>query len=582
MGFSACIPLIVYTWINILYHASCYNQLVRPGYTMAQSSSAAFEGHPNKTVDGDFRQSSYIHCMHTAVGHTEAWLMINLRKVYNINSVKFWYRNDSRIPGYNTRRIKRFSIRISNTTHTHHQNICYQDDGNTFLPPIIEKECKGAAQYVWIYTNKTFIDGAYLEICEVQVYGCSYQDSDGNCSLCNQCKNDCNIAGECDEMGCRLDGYVLPSCKKCKNGRYGHDCDFVCGHCASNAVCDHVTGSCPDRNCAPGWENTEDWKCDKACKEGMYGKDCSRPCGYCLNNATCNHVNGSCPKGYCEVGWKHTREKRCDQECEYGTFGYYCESVCSGHCAEGFPCNKVDGICREGCADGWINPHCNEKCNMGFYGKNCQEKCGHCRGTETCHHIKGSCPGLCEPGYQGENCKRECNMGFYGKNCQEKCAHCRGAETCHHIKGSCPGLCEPGYQGENCKRACNPGWYGRGCRDRCSHCGGNETCHHVNGSCLGLCQPGYQQEKCNEPCNAGWYGRECKERCGYCRGNKPCHHVTGSCLGLCEPGYSEEKCVFSQHLANQGKIIKLISELVAYKRRKAELRENGTSPTDFK
>ncbi|XP_062596177.1 multiple epidermal growth factor-like domains protein 6 isoform X2 [Saccostrea cucullata] len=387
-----CNPFIHFIWINILYHVSCNNQLVRPGFTRANSSSVAFNGYPSKTVDGNNRQNHYTFCMFTAAGHREAWLRIDLRKIYNIHSVKFWYINDSRLPGYDTRRIQGFSIRLSNKTQTDRQDICYQDDGKTTLPPIIEQQCKGVAQFVWIYTNKTFSDVAFLGICEVQVYGCSYQDSDGNCIPCDQCKNDCNIHGECDGMGCKSEHFLPPFCK--------------------------------------------------ACRKGFYGRNCSRLCGHCAENLGCDQVNGSCSAGRCESGWSY---------------------------ALGDKCNKV--------------------CNKGFYGKGCLEKCGHCD---------------------------------------------------------------------------------------------NDQCHHINGSCSGLCKSGYQGYKCDRTCNPDWYGRECKEKCGYCRHESPCHPVTGSCSGLCEPGYSGDKCAFSEQLANQREMIKLMRDLLSYKRRKVELKENGTSPTDLK
>ncbi|XP_062590376.1 uncharacterized protein LOC134251989 [Saccostrea cucullata] len=309
MGFNVCILLILFTWINNFYRVSCYDQLVRPGYTMASSSSVDYDGYPNKTVDGDFRQNNYTYCMHTAVGHTEAWLRIDLRKIYNIQSVKFWYRNDSRLLGYNTRRIQGFNIRLSNTTQTIPRHICYQDDGSRRIPPILEIMCEGAAQYVWVYTNRNFGFGAFLEICEMKVFGCSYQDSDGNCIPCDQCKGDCNINGECDEQGCKNESLSPPYCKECR--------------------------------------------------KGLYGRNCSNACGFCDKQAVCDQVNGSCPSGHCEPGWKHTLDQRCNEECDNRTYGLNCSHNC-GRCAEGLSCNKVAGTCPKGCEDGWTNIYCNE------------------------------------------------------------------------------------------------------------------------------------------------------------------------------------------------------------------------------
>jgi hypothetical protein len=70
---------------------------VKPGVTQAESSSVGWGGYPNKTVDGDKRQSPYTYCMHTAAGQEEAWLRVDLGEVYNLKSVKLWYRNDRKL-----------------------------------------------------------------------------------------------------------------------------------------------------------------------------------------------------------------------------------------------------------------------------------------------------------------------------------------------------------------------------------------------------------------------------------------------------------------------------------------------------
>lgn len=46
-------------------------------------------------VDGDFNQDNIRRCFHTAVKKTikEAWLQIDLGRVYRVSSVKLWYRS---------------------------------------------------------------------------------------------------------------------------------------------------------------------------------------------------------------------------------------------------------------------------------------------------------------------------------------------------------------------------------------------------------------------------------------------------------------------------------------------------------
>lgn len=76
-------------------------QFVVPGVTEADSSPIHNSGGvypywPNRTVDGNFSQKIRA-CLHTADKNvTEAWLRIDLLVVKSINSVKFWYRNDSK------------------------------------------------------------------------------------------------------------------------------------------------------------------------------------------------------------------------------------------------------------------------------------------------------------------------------------------------------------------------------------------------------------------------------------------------------------------------------------------------------
>jgi hypothetical protein len=75
-------------------------------------------------------------------------------------------------PGQNTKRLKGFSIRLSDAPTPVPSDVCYQDLGNQALPVVLERDCRGAARYVWIYTNRNNDgSGVFLEICEVEVYG---------------------------------------------------------------------------------------------------------------------------------------------------------------------------------------------------------------------------------------------------------------------------------------------------------------------------------------------------------------------------------------------------------------------------
>jgi hypothetical protein len=50
-----------------------------------------------------------------------------------------------------------------------------------------------------------------------------------------------------------------------------------------------------------------------ACERGFYGPNCLYVCGHCAGDTTCDHVTGSCPSGYCEPGWKHTPDQKCNE-----------------------------------------------------------------------------------------------------------------------------------------------------------------------------------------------------------------------------------------------------------------------------
>ncbi|XP_056003127.1 neurogenic locus notch homolog protein 1-like isoform X2 [Ostrea edulis] len=503
----------LYIQVSYFIYVQSYDQLVRPGVTRAVSSSVAYEGYPNKTVDGDSRQSNYTYCMHTTERQTVAWLRADLGRVYNLRSVKIWYRNDN--PPHSTKRLQGFSIRLSNTPTHVPSDTCYQDPGDQTLPAVLERECRGAARYVWFYTNRDNGGGVFLEICEVEIFGCN-------------------------------------------EGYYGKNCSFVCGHCAENATCDVVDGSCPSKYCEAGWKQTSDRKCNQVCKKGLYGSNCAHSCGHCQGNKSCHHVNGSCPNGHCKPGWKHTNKLKCDEECDDGRYGLYCGYNCSGHCAGGQPCRKRDGVCADGCKDGWTNSYCNKTCEKGSYGRNCSRDCGHCQGTPPCYYVNGSCPTReCKPGWKqtlDRKCDQACEKGSYGDNCSGICGHCKGGVPCDHLNGSCPSReCEPGWKqtsDRKCDQVCENGSYGPNCHHACGHCKGEDICDHVNGSChTRECDPGWKQtldRKCDLACEKGSYDDNCSGVCGHCKGGFPCDHVNGSCPSReCEPGWkqtSDRKC----------------------------------------
>ena len=50
---------------------------------------------------------------------------------------------------------------------------------------------------------------------------------------------------------------------ECTGRHFGTDCQQEC-HCADNMQCDKVTGTCPNKKCAPGWKGLP------TCETGRY------------------------------------------------------------------------------------------------------------------------------------------------------------------------------------------------------------------------------------------------------------------------------------------------------------------------
>ncbi|XP_062602035.1 uncharacterized protein LOC134263679 [Saccostrea cucullata] len=166
---------------------------------------------PTKPSIGTSIKVMLLVCTRPQDSQSEAWLKIDLGRVFNLKSVRIWYRNDR--GAYSTKRLSGCSVLVSNNSGWSVNDTCYQDSGNVTLETVLEVNCFHTAQYVKIYANKNIDGGAILEICELEIYGCSYQDSVGNCISCDQCKNDCMINGECDEQGCKIDSLPPPFCK---------------------------------------------------------------------------------------------------------------------------------------------------------------------------------------------------------------------------------------------------------------------------------------------------------------------------------------------------------------------------------
>nr|XP_022311497.1 uncharacterized protein LOC111116787 isoform X2 [Crassostrea virginica] len=511
-------------------------QLVEPGYASATSSSVHGNFLASSTIDGNTNQN-ISNCSHTDTGKPKAWLRVDLHKNFNIQSVKFWYRNDRGNVSTSTIRLRGYSIRVSNDTALP-ESSCYTDPGDVTLPTIIEKDCERTARYVWIYQNTSKSgETPMLEICEVQVFGCETGIDKRQCQKpCTHCKNSsyCNpVSRSCNSEGCAFPGYQAPLCQECVVGHYSDNCDKNCSVFCKNHSCEHTTGICT-LGCQRGYMGSY---CNQTCENDKFGQNCSETCGNCFENKTCNHVNGTCAGG-CAAGFM---TELCNTSCKDGQYGRDCQFNCSGNCLKEEVCDKENGAC-ESCAEGYHGGKCDKRCETGKYGLNCTTNCGACLNDTDCHHVTGNCSSGCKNGWKdAEKCDKGCIDGRYGNDCGKTCSEFCRNQTCEQKTGTCAYGCLKGYTGEDCNQPCETGNYGQNCSETCGKCFEN-TCNHVNGTCATGCAAGFMTELCNISCQDGQYGRDCRYNCsGNCLNDGVCDRQNGTC-GSCAMGYQGRKC----------------------------------------
>ncbi|XP_062600598.1 protein draper-like [Saccostrea cucullata] len=285
-------------------------------YSVSYNASNVLDDKPDKLK---FIEGS---CSRTDVKEYSAWLRIDLGNNYNIQLVKFWYRNDSTV---STSSLQGYYIRVTSSSEYgmnswNEGQICYQDLGNETLPlPVLnEQECHRTGRYVWIVNNNASEEDypyVHLEICEVEIYGCNENEYGENCTDCGPY---CNL---CD---------ILQGCTDCSENHNGSSCE----------------------DCLPGYRGIN---CSEKCPEGFYGSNCSENCtGICNENQTCNHVTGKCE---CRPGFFG---QSCTERCLKNTYGQDCIYNCSQNCQNGEACDYINGSCTDGCIPGWRGELCNE------------------------------------------------------------------------------------------------------------------------------------------------------------------------------------------------------------------------------
>ncbi|XP_048222033.1 scavenger receptor class F member 1 [Perognathus longimembris pacificus] len=223
----------------------------------------------------------------------------------------------------------------------------------------------------------------------------------------------CSFRCSCHKSPCLQDSGRCT----CLQGWWGSECQWQCD--CVRGQCNVASGQC---TCPPGFHGK---RCELPCDPGRYGDQCSESCGHCAPNATCSPITGSCDS--CEPGWNGTL---CKQRCPPGTFGNSCSQQCP-RCQHGEPCQADTGHCQR-CDPGWLGPRCEDPCPAGTFGEDCGSTCPTCV-QGVCDVVTGEC--VCNAGYWGASCNSSCPSGFHGSNCSLSCQCSEG--LCHPVSGAC-------------------------------------------------------------------------------------------------------------------------------------------------
>ncbi|XP_062590340.1 uncharacterized protein LOC134251940 [Saccostrea cucullata] len=184
-------------------HKGGYDNLSRRNTTKVSLSSVYESWNAALANDGIRTHTDYKLCSHTAYEFQEAWLQVDLKDYFSLKSVKIYYRDESWPP----RRFRQFYLDVSNSsvnvTSTSQRVRCYKDETEEPDVPqsVIDIPCRHAARYIIVGTSYDApednpIEGAILEICEIEVYGCGIGKFGELCKNC-QCSTCSIINGSC-------------------------------------------------------------------------------------------------------------------------------------------------------------------------------------------------------------------------------------------------------------------------------------------------------------------------------------------------------------------------------------------------
>ncbi|XP_060064890.1 multiple epidermal growth factor-like domains protein 10 [Ylistrum balloti] len=471
------------------------------------------------------------HCSHTGSGHQQAWWKVDLGQIYRIQTINITYRRGQ------THTLKGYSLYVTNNTamtlHGGSINeqlgyLCYHDADSRIPTYNQSRECHVDGRYVVFYNNRTNED-AYIELCGVQVYGCSAGRYGFKCrDTCHCQTGGCNPdTGQCDVTGCQT-------------GWMGLSCSLRC-YCNSGGACDIDTGVCSGGGCQSGWPG-------RSCVLGPHDRDLARNKdtyqsstfgSYSSDKAvdgiitadvahqgSCSHTKAA---GQNEAWWKVDLggEKRIGtiniiyrQKYTFRMSGFYLYISNSSYTSS--QSLSRDFLCYHDHGPGLPSYIQSLSCPVSgrfviFYNKRPAdyEPFNRMYYSETNAVIE-----LCEVQVLGA-----CERGKFGQDCSQSC-HCASSD-CNQMTGTClvPG-CSAGWMGNSCDQECGSNSFGRDCNQTC-HCAYSD-CDRRSGTCtIHGCTEGWMGSKCNQDYVNQTFGRDCNQTC-LCF-NSDCDRKSGSC-----------------------------------------------------